>query len=86
MANDMPVLIFEVSQGSTQIHTAEFTEPSITIGSGSSALLQLSHPDLTELHAVINVEADGSIALLDLGSDSGVHFNGARISNADLRI
>src|SRR5690606_37738578 len=52
---------------------------------GAAALLQVDDPGLAELHAVINVEENGAIALLDLGSDSGVVFQGQRVASAELR-
>ena len=79
------VLTFEVYQGTALIKRADFTEASITIGSGDSALLQVEHGELAELHAVVNVESDGSVSLLDLGSDAGLTLNGEKISNASLQ-
>ncbi|MBX2801375.1 MAG: AgmX/PglI C-terminal domain-containing protein [Myxococcales bacterium] len=85
MSNNLPTLTFEVFRGSTPIHRAEFREQSITIGRGASALLPINDPQLSELHAVVNVEDDGSISLLDLGSESGLVYRGQRVSNATLQ-
>lgn len=79
------VLTFEVYEGSALIKRADFTEASITIGSGDSALLQVENEGLAELHAVVNVESDGSVSLLDLGSEAGITLNGQKISNATLK-
>lgn len=83
--HDSPVLTFEVYRGGALVQRADFTESSITIGSGAAALLRIDDPTLAELHAVINVEDDGAITLLDLGSEQGVVFGGQHIANADLR-
>lgn len=86
MATDSPPLLtFEVFRGTALIKRAELTEPSITIGSGPSALLPVDDPQLAELHAVLNVEDDGTISVLDLGSDTGIVYNGERISQAHLK-
>ncbi|HHO50586.1 MAG TPA: AgmX/PglI C-terminal domain-containing protein [Deltaproteobacteria bacterium] len=85
MSNNLPILTFEVFRGSTPIHRVDLREPSITIGRGASALLPIDDPQLSEIHAVISVEDDGTINLLDLGSDNGLIYNGQRVSNATLR-
>ena len=78
------VLTFEVYRGSSLIKRADFSESSITIGSGTSALLQVDDDQVAELHAVINIEDDGSVSLLDLGSDNGVSVGGEKVANATL--
>jgi pSer/pThr/pTyr-binding forkhead associated (FHA) protein len=76
------MLTFEVFRGSSLIKRADFQEQSITIGRGESALLPVDDPQLSELHAVINVEDDGSVTLLDLGSETGIVFHGERVPTA----
>jgi hypothetical protein len=78
-------LTFEVFRGGQLVKTAELAEQSVTIGSGASALLPVAGEGVAELHAVINIEDDGSISLLDLGSEGGVKVNGEAISNAVLK-
>lgn len=87
MANNeqSPVLTLEVYRGGALVQRADFTESSITVGRGAAALLQVDDPGLAELHAVINVEENGAIAVLDLGSDSGIAVQGQRVANAELR-
>ena len=79
------VLTFEVYRGSSLIKRADFNESSITVGSGTSALLQIDDDQVAELHAVINIEEDGSVSLLDLGSDNGVTVGGEKVANATLK-
>ena len=87
MANENSLtLIFEVYRGDTLVKTAEFREPSVTIGSdATNAILAIDDGSLAELHAVVNVENDGSVSLLDLGSDAGILVDGEKVSNVTLR-
>ncbi len=80
----MNPLVLEVFRGSTPVLRNEFAEPSVTIGSGSSAMLRVEDASLSELHAVVNVEDDGTILVLDLGGESGIVVNGERVPNAPL--
>ncbi len=85
MSNNIPLVIIEVFRGSTPIHRADFREPSITIGRGRAALLPVDDPQLSDMHAVLTVETDGSISLLDLGGETGLTVRGQTVSNATLR-
>jgi len=86
MANENSLtLTFEVYRGDTLVKTDEFREESVTIGSGATALLSIDDASLADLHAVINVEDDGSVQLLDLGSDAGILVDGEKISNVTLQ-
>ena len=84
MASNL-VLSFTVEKGGSTVRTAEFTEESVTIGKGANALLSIDDPALADLHAVVNVEDDGTVQLLDLGSQMGTKVNGEAISNKVLR-
>lgn len=79
------VIIFEIYRDSALVQRADFTEASITIGTGDSALLKVEDEAIAELHAVVNVEDDGSVSLHDLGSENGVKVNGEKITIANLR-
>ena len=78
-------LVLEVWRGSRLVSRAEFSEPSITIGSGQSAMMRIDAPAVSELHAVVNVEDDGSLLVLDLGGEGGIVHGGERVPNAMLR-
>jgi hypothetical protein len=78
-------LVLEVWRGQQLVQRVEYTEPSITLGSGQSAMLRVDSPQLSELHAVVNVEEDGNILVLDLGGDGGISVRGERVANASLR-
>lgn len=79
------VLTFEVYEGEAFVTRRELSAESVTIGRGAAAMLQVDHADLADLHAVINVNDDGSVVLLDLGSAGGTSVNGETVSNATLR-
>ncbi len=85
MAGNSPTVILEARRGTALLKSGQFNEPSITIGRSSSAMFAVDSADLADLHAVLNVEEDCSVALLDLGSPVGVLFKGEKISNANLQ-
>jgi pSer/pThr/pTyr-binding forkhead associated (FHA) protein len=74
-----------VYEGEAFVTRRELSAESVTIGRGAAAMLQVDHEDLADLHAVINVNDDGSVVLLDLGSTGGTTVNGETVSNATLR-
>jgi pSer/pThr/pTyr-binding forkhead associated (FHA) protein len=84
MAATNRVLTLEVYRGQTLLHTAEFSQESITIGSGKAALLSIADKSVADLHAVINVDETGSLYVLDLGSPGGTHVNGEPVSNQEI--
>ncbi|MBN2799037.1 MAG: AgmX/PglI C-terminal domain-containing protein [Deltaproteobacteria bacterium] len=79
------VFVFDVFHGEKHLQTVEYTAESVTIGSGSLALLSLPGSGLADLHAAINVLDDGTVQLLDFGSEVGTILNGERVTtNAKL--
>jgi len=78
------VLTFEVFTGDELLHKEEFNAESVTIGKGPAAMLRVESESVADLHAVINVNDDGSVQLLDLGSASGTMVNGEPVSNVTL--
>ncbi|MEQ1504500.1 MAG: AgmX/PglI C-terminal domain-containing protein [Myxococcota bacterium] len=78
-------LVLEVWRGPHLVHRAEYSEPSVTVGSGQSAMLRVESPVLAEMHAVVNVEDDGSILVLDLAQDGNLTVSGAPVANASLQ-
>ena len=79
------ILTFHVYKGAQIVKKAEFNDESVTIGSGSSALLSIPDSGLAELHCVINVEDDGTVHLFDLGSEQGTKINGEAVSNSAIK-
>ena len=78
------VLSFEVYKGEELLHREAFEAESVTIGKGPAAMLRVESESVADLHAVINVNDDGSVQLLDLGSASGTTVNGEAVSNVTL--
>jgi pSer/pThr/pTyr-binding forkhead associated (FHA) protein len=56
-----------------------------TIGRGSQADVTIEHPSLSRLHARVTAEADGLLAIDDLGSTNGVLVNGRELTSSYLR-
>lgn len=79
------VLTFDIHQNNVFLRREEISAESVTIGRGTAAMLRIDDPALADLHAVINVNDDGSVQLLDLGSPAGTRVNGQPISNTLLR-
>ncbi len=84
MSNGKLVLTFEIYRGNEFVRRQEFSSESVTIGRGAAAMLQVDDADIAELHAVINVNDDGRVQLLDLGSSGGTKVNGEEINNVFL--
>ena len=78
-------LSFEVYNGTQHLFRKDLSAESVTIGRGPAAMLRVEDDALADLHAVINVNDDGTVQLLDLGSSAGTHVNGEKISNTQLR-
>lgn len=80
----LPTLKIVVQREGETLAEHVFTEESITIGRDQAALLSVDHDDLAEMHAVLNVEDDGSVSLLDLGAGGIVLGDAPLESNATL--
>jgi TonB family protein len=80
-----PNLRFQVFRGAELLLERAFQEPSVSIGRSAAALLRVDDASLGELHAVLNVEDDGTVQLLDLGTEAGTLHRGQPISNVVLR-
>jgi hypothetical protein len=78
-----PTLSFEVKVGPATIRQ-DYKEQRVTIGKGDDAMLKVEANGIGDLHCVVNVEDDGSVLLLDLGTENGTQFRGNKISNVKL--
>ena len=78
------VLTFEIFNGGEFVRREELSAESVTIGKGPAAMLRIEDPALQDLHAVLNVNEDGSVQLLDLVGDQSTLVNGAPVSNVVL--
>ena len=84
-APNQPTVQFEVYKGDALIHSASLTDQSITVGSGDSALLVVADAGLKELHAVLNVEDNGTITVMGLepGLTVNVEAASATLNSGD---
>src|SRR5688572_446886 len=79
------VLSFEIFRGGQLLRKEDLTAESVTIGKGPAAMLRIEDSALQDLHAVLNVNEDGTVQLLDLVGDSSTTVNGAPVSNVLLQ-
>ncbi len=85
MANDAKLeLSFEIYSGDNHVRSETLSAESVTIGRGPAAMLRIGDDSLADLHAVVNINDDGSVQILDLGGSAGTQVNGESISNATL--
>ena len=80
---DTPTLTFEVYRDNTFLFREDLSAESITIGKGPAAMLRIEDEALQDLQAVVNVNEDGSVQLLDLVGE-GTKVNGEQVVNANL--
>lgn len=73
-------ITFEITltNGSQQSKTID--ADTILIGSGPSAVLRIDDPEVSTLHAVLKLDAEGRVSLVDLGSDTGTTINGVPLT------
>lgn len=76
---------FEIYDGERHVRTEVLAEPTIKIGKLSSSHLRIDDDDVSRMHAVIEVNGPDDVVVLDLGSTSGTHVNGQRVTKARLR-
>jgi pSer/pThr/pTyr-binding forkhead associated (FHA) protein len=87
MAGSSPgslVLTFEIFNGGEFLRRQELSAESVTIGKGPAAMLRIEDPGLQDLHAVLNVNEDGTVVLLDLVGNGTTQVNGSAVSNVVL--
>ena len=72
-------LRFSVYRHEKLLSTPSFDHKIIKIGRLSSAHLRLDDEKVARIHAVIEVDPDGQVQLIDMGSPQGVWLNGTRI-------
>lgn len=77
-------LTLRVHRDGQLVATKEFHRDIIKIGRLSSAHLCIEDERVSRIHAVIEVAADGTVSVIDMGSVEGTFVNGKRISKAAL--
>ena len=75
----IPITI-QVFQGGTLVKTEKLNQETIKIGKISSAHINLEDETVSRLHANIEVTADNSVSIVDLGSTKGTFVNGSRLA------
>ena len=81
---DTVTLTFKVLRGDELIHEEQLSAESVTIGKGPAAMLRIEDDALADLQAVINLNDDGTVQVLDLVGDGGTKVNGESVVNAEL--
>ncbi|MEW6431932.1 MAG: TonB family protein [Myxococcota bacterium] len=54
---------------------------SIIVGSGAGAAIKVADPKVSNLHCMLKVEKDGSVTVIDLGSESGTRVKDAAVKD-----
>ncbi|MGW2028916.1 FHA domain-containing protein [Streptomyces sp. NPDC001811] len=58
----------------------------ITVGRSADADVPLDDPDVSRLHCVVTVGADGRVSVADLGSTNGTSLDGVRVTERPVRV
>ncbi|MGI5864137.1 MAG: adventurous gliding motility protein GltG [Myxococcales bacterium] len=70
----------KVFKGDELIATRDFERDMIKIGRLSTAHLCLDDEKASRIHSVLNVEGDGKLSVVDMGSVEGTYLNGRRVN------
>ncbi len=73
-------LTLKVFKGDALVTSKDFERDIIKIGRLSSAHLCLDDEKVSRIHSVIEVSADGSLSIIDMGSVEGTYVNGKRVN------
>ncbi|HYH99840.1 adventurous gliding motility protein GltG, partial [Hyalangium sp.] len=73
-------LTLKVFKGDALVISKDFERDIIKIGRLSSAHLCLEDEKVSRIHSVIEVSADGSLSIIDMGSVEGTYVNGKRVN------
>jgi TonB family protein len=82
--NDQKTLVFEIYRGDQHLRTERIARDIVKIGNLPTSHLQINDPQVSGIHAVIEVSGD-EVHCIDLGSAFGTKINGERINKAQLR-
>lgn len=77
---------FQIYQDGVRVDDRVFARNMLKIGRLASAHLRLSDPQVSRIHAVIDISADGEqVSIVDMGSATGTKVNGQRVSRVRLK-
>ncbi len=79
-------ITLQVFRGEELLRSESFSRDIIKIGRLASAHLCLDDERVSRIHSVIEVAADGSVSIIDMGSAEGTFVNGKKISRGALRV
>jgi pSer/pThr/pTyr-binding forkhead associated (FHA) protein/Zn-finger nucleic acid-binding protein len=82
--NGQMLTTFIVVAPGQNVQEVKLDVPVIKIGTNRSAHLRLDDPQVSRLHALIEVKSLSEITVLDLGSREGTFVNGKRVTKARL--
>lgn len=77
-------LTLKVFKGDTLVASKDYERDIIKIGRLSSAHLCLEDDKVSRIHSVIEVAADGSMSIIDMGSVEGTYVNGKRVNKGQV--
>ena len=77
-------LTLKVFKGETLVTSKDFERDIIKIGRLASAHLCLEDEKVSRIHSVIEVAADGSMSIIDMGSVEGTYVNGKRVNKGQI--
>ena len=70
----------EITMPDGKTFDASYDSESVLIGSGPSAVLRLEDNEVSSIHAVIKVAPEGTVTIIDLGSEAGTQVNGNAVA------
>ena len=85
MAGAKIPLTFRIFKGEQLVREETLTQPVIKVGKLSSSHLRLDDDTVSRMHAVIEVQGEGDISIIDLGSTKGTIVNGQKVNKAKLQ-
>lgn len=74
------IISLNITMPDGQTSSRDFDADTVLIGSGPSAVLKIEDAEVSSIHAVIKAGPDGSLTIVDLGSDAGTSVNGAAVN------
>ena len=74
----------EIIDGDNVVSTQSYSGDSIEIGKLSRCDLKLDDTNVSRRHARIELDKDGKVHIVDLGSTNGTRLNGMRVNKAAL--